>query len=101
MKLTQEKAAHNLYEDPIELSDDDAMEEPTAKTADEESPPTAKAPATPATPGKSLHLLASFTSAWKGTRLIHGFNKKRRSGTNRASLELDADPPDGRLSVPH
>jgi hypothetical protein len=51
MKLTQEKVAHNLYEDPIELSNGDAMEEPTVKTADEESPPTAKGPATPATPG--------------------------------------------------
>jgi hypothetical protein len=54
MKLTQEKAAHNLYQDPIELSDNDAMEEPTAKTADEESPPTAKSPSTPATPGKTF-----------------------------------------------
>jgi hypothetical protein len=53
MKLIQE--AHNLYGDPIELSDDDALEEPTAKkTADEESPPTAKGPATPATPGKKF-----------------------------------------------
>jgi hypothetical protein len=76
MKHTQEKAAHNLYEDPIELSDDDAMEEPTAKTADEESPPTAKGPATPATPGNFLHSPSSFTSARRGTRLIHSFNKK-------------------------
>jgi hypothetical protein len=90
MKLTQEKAAQNLYEDPIELSDDDAMEEPTAKTADEESPPTAKGPSTPTTSGKSLHSLASFKSARKGARLIHSFNKKRRSGTNRATLALSS-----------
>ncbi len=54
MKDTQEKAAHNVSEDPIELSDDDDMEEPTAKPADKESPPTAKGLATPATPGKKF-----------------------------------------------
>jgi hypothetical protein len=54
MKLTQEKAAQNLYEDPVELSDDNATEEPTAKTADAESPPTAKGRSTPATPGKKF-----------------------------------------------
>jgi hypothetical protein len=54
MKHTQGKTAHNLDKDPIVLSDDDAMEEPTAKSAAKEPPPTAKGPATPATPGKTF-----------------------------------------------
>jgi hypothetical protein len=88
MKHTQGKTAHNLDKDPIVLSDDDAMEEPTAKSAAEEPPPTAKGLATPATPEKGLHSPASFTSARKGTRSTHSFNKKRRSGKNRASSVL-------------
>ena len=84
MKDTQEKAAHNVSEDPIELSDDDDMEEPTAKPADKESPPTAKGPATPATPGKKF-ALARQLYIRKERNQIDPQLQQKRSGTNRAS----------------
>jgi hypothetical protein len=91
MKLTQENTAKNLYKDPIELSDDDAiMEEPTARLLMRNPLLLPRARLRPRLPEKSLHSLASFTSARKGTRLIHSFNKRRRSGMNRASLALSS-----------
>ena len=51
MKHTQEKASHDLDEDPIDLSNDDPMEGNTEEPAEEASD-SAKGPATPAPPGK-------------------------------------------------
>jgi hypothetical protein len=90
MKLTQEKAAQNFYEDPIELSNDDDMEEPTAKTADEESPHTAKGPSTPATPEKKVAFARQLYIRKERNQIDPQLQQKRRCGTNRASLALSS-----------
>jgi hypothetical protein len=67
------------------------MEEPTAKTADEESPPTAKGPATPATPGKRFAFACQLYIRKERNQIDPQLQQQqKRSGTNRASLALSS-----------